>query len=87
MPMLHNMSLPKFLYSEHFNDDGSVREFVIHNHWPRFIMEFIDGQGSPQFLDPESQVITLELEAGREPAVLISRLMREASEFFSEHCL
>ena len=37
------MNLPKFLYAEDLDGD---REFVIHNHWPRFIMEFIDGHGT-----------------------------------------
>ena len=39
------MNLPKFLYAEDLDGD---REFVIHNHWPRFTMEFIDGHGSPK---------------------------------------
>lgn len=76
------MSLPKFLYAEDLDGD---REFVIHNHWPRFIMEFVDGHGTPQFQDPEAEIIALEQKAGREPAALVSRLMREAGDFFAEY--
>ena len=76
------MNLPKFLYAEDLEGD---REFVIHNHWPRFTMEFVDGRGTPQFHDPEAEIIALEQKAGREPTVLISRLMREAGDFFAEY--
>ena len=73
------MNLPKFLYAEDLEGD---REFVIHNHWPRFIMEFVDGQGTPHLWDPEAEVIKMELAAGREPAATLARLMREAGDFF-----
>ena len=73
------MNLPKFLYAEDLAGD---REFVIHNHWPRFIMEFVDGCGTPHFWDPEAEIIALEQKAGREPSLLVSRLMREAGDFF-----
>jgi hypothetical protein len=76
------MNLPKFLYAEDLAGD---REFVIHNHWPRFIMEFVDGRGTPHFHDPEPEIIALEQRAGREPSLLISRLMREAGDFFAEY--
>jgi hypothetical protein len=76
------MNLPKFLYAEDLEGD---REFVIHNHWPRFTMEFVDGRGAPHFHDPEAEIIALEQKAGREPTVLISRLMREAGDFFAEY--
>ena len=81
------MNLPKFLFA----DDGDYslpegpREFVIHNHWPRFIMEFVDGAGTPHFYDPEAEIIAGELKAGREPTALISRLMREAGDFYSNY--
>jgi hypothetical protein len=73
------MNLPKFLIA----DDGADREFVIHNHWPRFIVEFVQGTGTPHFWDPESEIIAAELKAGREPAALLSRLMREAGDFYN----
>jgi hypothetical protein len=73
------MNLPKFLYAEDLEGD---REFVIHNHWPRFIMEFADGCGTPHFWDPEAEIISAEQKAGREPTQLVSRLMREAGDFF-----
>ncbi len=76
------MNLPKFLYAEDLEGD---REFVIHNHWPRFTMEFVGRQGTPHFHDPESEIIALEQKAGREPAALVSRLMREAGDFFAEY--
>ena len=76
------MNLPKFLYAEDLDGD---REFVIHNHWPRFTMEFTDGHGTPQFQDPEAEIISLEQKAGREPTRLIARLMREAGDFFAEY--
>ena len=76
------MNLPKFLYAEDLDGD---REFVIHNHWPRFIMEFVDGAGTPHFYDPEAEIISLEQKAGREPTHLIARLMREAGDFFAEY--
>ena len=73
------MNLPKFLIA----DDGADREFVIHNHWPRFIVEFVQGTGTPHFWDPEAEIIAAELKAGREPAALLSRLMREAGDFYN----
>jgi hypothetical protein len=73
------MNLPKFLIA----DDGADREFVIHNHWPRFIVEFVQGTGTPHFWDPEAEIIGAELKAGREPAALLSRLMREAGDFYN----
>ncbi len=74
--------MPKFLIA----DDGNDRDFVIHCHWPRFIME-IDEEGVGVvriWLDPETEIIRLEQKSGREPAVLIARLMKEAGEFFMD---
>ena len=48
-------------------------------------MEFTDGHGTPQFQDPEAEIISLEQKAGREPTRLIARLMREAGDFFAEY--
>lgn len=73
------MKLPKFLIA----DDGADREFVIHNHWPRFIVEFVQGVGTPHFWDSEAEIIDAELKAGREPATLLARLMREAGDFYN----
>lgn len=77
------MTLPKFLFADDGEDDP--REFVIHNHWPRFIMEFSEGSGTPHFWDPEPEIIKAELAAGREPTRLIARLMREAGEFYKNY--
>jgi hypothetical protein len=74
--------LPKFLIA----DDGGERDFVVHCHYPKFILEFgEDGTGKPTFIDSESDFITLELEAGREPAQSLATLLREAGEFFMEN--
>lgn len=84
--MKETMHLPKFLFADDgdYTGDGP-REFVIHNHWPRFIMEFAEGTGTPHFYDPEAEIIAAELKAGREPASLIARLMREAGDFYSNY--
>ena len=82
MPIINNPpSLPEWLIA----DDGSNRDFVVHCHWPRFIAEFSGSRGGIiMMIDPDSEVITLELKAGREPAVLMARLMREAGDFYVE---
>ena len=79
------MNLPKFLFADDGDYTDGPREFVIHNHWPRFIMEFVNGAGTPHFYDPETEIIAAELKAGREPTLLISRLMREAGDFYSNY--
>ena len=73
-------SLPKFI----IGDDGNERNFVIHCHYPRFIMEFVAGAGKPIPIDSDAQFIEDELSQGREPAQSMARLMREAGEFFSD---
>lgn len=74
---------PKFLMADGGGEDAP-RMFVIHCHWPRFIMEFdlATGEGKPLFIDPESDYIANELANGREPAISLARLLREAGEFF-----
>ena len=79
------MNLPKFLFADDGDYEDGPREFVIHTQWPRFIMEFVDGVGTPHFHDPEAEIIAAELKAGREPAKLIARLMREAGDFYSNY--
>ncbi len=77
--------LPKFIVGEDNNpDELAARDFVIHCHYPRFIMEYTDGVGKPTFIDDQAQFIRSELDAGREPAVLMARLMREAGDFFNQ---
>lgn len=73
-------NLPKFLVA----DDGGDRDFVVHCHYPKFIMEYIEDRGTPIFLDSQSDFIANEISAGREPAQSLARLMREAGEFFME---
>jgi hypothetical protein len=72
------MNLPKFLYAEDLKGD---REFVIHNHWPRFIMEFVDGQGTPEFLDIDHAYYDVQ-NTTNDPAASLASLMREAGDFF-----
>ena len=73
--------LPKFLIC----DDGDDRDFVLHCHWPRFLIEYVGDIGTVVMsIDQDAEVIKLELAAGREPALLMARLMREAGDFFME---
>jgi hypothetical protein len=72
--------LPKFI----IGDDGEDRDFVVHLHYPRFVMEFDGNQGKSLFIDSEEDFARDELAAGREPASTLARLMREAGEFFAE---
>ena len=72
--------LPKFI----IGDDGDDRDFVVHLHYPRFVMEFDGNQGKPLFIDSEEDFMRDELAAGREPSSTLARLMREAGEFFAE---
>jgi hypothetical protein len=67
-------TLPKFLIA----DDGE-RDFVVHCHYPRFIMEFIGHEGIPTWIDQP-----IYDPAHGEPASQGARLMREAGEFFRE---
>jgi hypothetical protein len=75
------MNLPKFLYAEDLDGD---REFVIHNHWPRFTMEFVDGAGTPEFLDDDFAYYDIQNKAN-DPAASLAHLMREAGDFFAEY--
>lgn len=77
-----NVRLPKFLICDD-GEDGHDRLFVLHCHWPRMLIEFDGNIGSVVMaIDPDAEVIKLELAAGREPTVLMARLMREAGDFF-----
>lgn len=71
--------LPKFI----IGDDGRERDFVVHCHYPRFVMEYVEGRGVPVFFDSESDYIQNEISAGREPAQSLARLLRQAGDFFS----
>lgn len=72
-------ALPKFLVA-----DADERDFVIHCHYPRFIIEYIGARGEPIFIDSEAEYIKNELAHDREPAASIARLMREAGDFFMD---
>ena len=74
-------SLPKFLIAD---DGASERDFVVHCHYPSFILEFMADQGVPYFIDSEEAFIATERAAGREPGATLARLIREAGEFFAE---
>ncbi len=73
---MNTETLPKFLIA----DDGRDRDFVIHCHYPRFIMEFdITGVGTPVWIDPP----IYDPDKG-EPALQGAQLMRQAGDFFHE---
>ena len=74
-------SLPKFLIAD---DGSSERDFVVHCHYPSFILEFIADQAVPCFIDSEEEFIATERAAGRDASATLVRLMREAGDFFSE---
>jgi len=68
--------LPKFLFA----DDGGDRMFVVHNHYPRFVMEFDEsGSGKPNWIDQP----IYDPDKG-EPALQAARLMRVAGDWFME---
>ena len=79
-PLTEWDGLPKFI----IGDDGDDRDFVVHLHYPRFVMEFHGNQGEPLFIDDEGEFIQAELTARRKPEATLARLMREAGEFFAE---
>jgi hypothetical protein len=74
-------SLPKFLIAA---AGASERDFVVHCHYPAFILEFIEDQGVPYFIDSEEEFIATERAADREPGAALVRLIREAGDFYSD---
>lgn len=77
MPTPAPVRLPKFLIA----DDCDERDFVVHLRFPRFLWEFDYDTNTGEivlWIDPHEEVVRLELEAGREPAALMARLLREA---------
>lgn len=72
-------SMPRFLIA---SDDTGERDFVVHCHYPSFILEFMEDQGVPCFIDSEEEFIATERAAGRDPGATMTRLIREAGEFF-----
>ena len=79
-PLTEWDGLPKFI----IGDDGDDRNFVVHLHYSRFVMEFHGNQGEPLFIDDEGEFIQAELSARRKPEATLATLMREAGEFFTE---
>lgn len=76
------MDLPKFIVG----DDGGTRDFIVHCHYPKFIMEINpDGIGKPVFIDSQSDYIANQLSSGQSPEMSMARLMREAADFFMEN--
>jgi len=74
-------SLPKFLIAD---DGSSERDFVVHCHYPTLILELIEDQAVPCFIDSEEEFIAAERAAGREPGATLASLIREAGDFYSE---
>lgn len=76
--------LPKFILGDDGTPEeaGEARDFVVHLHYPRFIVEFIGERGAVTWLDNEQDFIANDLAAGREPAATLARLLREAGDFF-----
>lgn len=72
--------IPKFLHA----DDGHFgREFIIHTQEPRVLIEFRGDLGEiVQWFDDQGDFMSRSEHAGREPARELSRLMREAGEFY-----
>ena len=83
MPLTSNSreSLPKFLIAD---DGSSERDFVVHCHYPTLILEFIEDQAVPYFIDSEDEFIASERAGGREPGDTLARLIREAGDFYSD---
>jgi hypothetical protein len=73
-------ALPKFI----IGDDGDDRDFIVHLHYPRFVMEFHGRKGEPLFIDDEGEFIQSEVIARRKPDVTLALLIDEAREFFAE---
>jgi hypothetical protein len=73
-------ALPKFIVG----DDGDDRDFVVHLHYPRFVMEFHGNKGEPLFIDDEGEFVQAELTARRKPDASLARLVGEAVDFFAE---
>jgi hypothetical protein len=78
--------LPKFLIADDGSNDDEARDFVVHLHYPRFVMEIVENECRPVFIDDEKLFIDLTLKEGKEPAMILARLMREAGDFYRE-CL
>ena len=74
-------SLPKFLIAD---DGASERDFVVHCHYPSFILELFEDQPVSCFIDSEEEFIATERAAGRDPGATLALLMREAGDFYSE---
>jgi hypothetical protein len=73
-------ALPKFIIA----DDGDDRDFIVHLHYPRFVIEYHGTKGEPLFIDDEGEFTQSELTARRKPEITLSRLVDEAREFFIE---
>ena len=76
----------KFLIGEDNNpDELAARDFVIHCHYPRFIIEFtMTDEGIPTFIDDQSSYIESELAAGRNPGMSLASLLSAAGDFYMD---
>ena len=74
-------SLPKFLIAD---DGASERDFVVLCHYPSLILEFIEDQAVPYFIDSEEDFIATERAAGRDPAATLAGLIRDAGDFYAD---
>ena len=71
--------MPAFLIAE---DGDGEREFVVHCHYPSFILEFMEDQSVPYFIDSEEEFLAREKAAGRDPGATLARLIQDAGEFY-----
>lgn len=71
--------LPKWLIA----DDGAERDFVIHCHRPKFIMELNSNEWRMTLIDSSAGFFASELERGRDPMMTIDRLIMDAREFLA----
>lgn len=77
-------NLPKWL----IGDSADERTFVIHLHYPRFILEVRENYPAAtelvpvMWIDNQIEYASGELAMNREPAQSMTKLMREAGDFY-----
>lgn len=75
--------IPRFLICDDLESD---REFVLHTQEPRLLIEFTDDEGTiVEWFDDQSDFMSRAEHAGRDPAVELARVMRDAGDFYVEN--